>query len=546
MCLSAELFDHSTARASIFPLSNILGSEFLDAYIGLIANQKLQTELYVLSFLLKERVYPGDLWEIIGERSIEAKQEEMLRRYQSVCTNEDSGKHTAVERILLEERRKRCQMEVSLYTQAIEVLEQHWLSRLGARSKHAIRPPSRQTVAPTDYAPLPCTPLACSIAARGRCEIWLMKNDARLIPTATSLMEALSPLHHSISSCIGPSLPLSSTWVTADVQEAFYQSFKQELTMQAELMVTSLATRRSNAYLRNLGLDLLILQAKRRRAHAEIALYTMAIDNLHGYNLSNTSSSTSSNPNILRPLCKETHYYNEDIEDGTEESCGDYEDYEDYEDCEDLDIKSICWRMCLCSLEADEVAGDHSSRKLPAAVYDQEFIRVLVGCIIPEEHIDFLAKLPDYRHIVWPSALQLNDLKIAPATLGSCPYLFATCQNRYLGHRLTFVGQFIFNALAYCFWYQCPFAHCVCLAFEPTATIDLNEGLKAKYMKTRMLQQPQSIPRSFRPVSFYGTTLLGFRFPVEVVLKRLRILYGKNFAEIHGKPNVRAASDSRN
>ncbi|KAG2054376.1 hypothetical protein BDR06DRAFT_414815 [Suillus hirtellus] len=41
MCLSAELFDHSTAQASIFPLSNILGSEFLDAYIGLIANQKV-------------------------------------------------------------------------------------------------------------------------------------------------------------------------------------------------------------------------------------------------------------------------------------------------------------------------------------------------------------------------------------------------------------------------------------------------------------------------------------------------------------------------
>lgn len=75
-------------------------------------------------------------------------------------------------------------------------------------------------------------------------------------------------------------MPLSSTWVTADVQKSFYESFKQELAIQAELMVTSLATRRSNAYLRNLALDLLILQAKRRRAHAEIALYTMAIDNL--------------------------------------------------------------------------------------------------------------------------------------------------------------------------------------------------------------------------------------------------------------------------
>lgn len=84
-------------------------------------------------------------------------------------------------------------------------------------------------------------------------------------------------------------MPLSSTWVTADVQKSFYESFKQELAIQAELMVTSLATRRSNAYLRNLALDLLILQAKRRRAHTEIALYTMAIDNLCQYKFMDTS-----------------------------------------------------------------------------------------------------------------------------------------------------------------------------------------------------------------------------------------------------------------
>ncbi|KAG1869345.1 hypothetical protein DFJ58DRAFT_837653 [Suillus subalutaceus] len=44
--------------------------------------QWLQTELYVLSFLLKDRVYPDDLWEMVGECSIEAKQDETLRRHQ--------------------------------------------------------------------------------------------------------------------------------------------------------------------------------------------------------------------------------------------------------------------------------------------------------------------------------------------------------------------------------------------------------------------------------------------------------------------------------
>ncbi|KAG1846034.1 hypothetical protein F4604DRAFT_1688527 [Suillus subluteus] len=311
MCLSTESFDYSTARASIFQLSNALGS--------LIANQKLQTELYILSFLLKNRVYPGDLWELVEERSIEAKQEETLRRHQSICANRHARRHAAVERILLDKRKRRCQMEVSLYTQAIEVLDQHWLSRFGARSKHFIRPPLRQTIAPTDHLPLPCTPLACSISAREMCKVWRMSHDAHFVPTVTSLTEALSPLNSSISSCTGPSLPLSSTWVTADVQKSFYQSFKQELAIQAELMVTSLATRRSNAYLRNLALDLLILQAKSRHAHAEIALYTTAIDNLCQYKFMDTMHH-----------CPD----DENREDDAEEICRDDEDYEDDEDCE--------------------------------------------------------------------------------------------------------------------------------------------------------------------------------------------------------------------
>jgi hypothetical protein len=39
----------------------------------------------------------------------------------------DPKKHAVVERVLLEERKKRCAMEVTLYSQAIEFFEQHWL-----------------------------------------------------------------------------------------------------------------------------------------------------------------------------------------------------------------------------------------------------------------------------------------------------------------------------------------------------------------------------------------------------------------------------------
>ncbi|KAG2138134.1 hypothetical protein BD769DRAFT_1384676 [Suillus cothurnatus] len=150
----------------------------LDAYIGLIASQKLQTELYVLLFLLKDHVYSGDLWELIGKHSIEVKQEEMLCRHQYICTGGDGGRHALVEQVLIDERR-RCQMEVSLYSQAIDRLEQHWIQ---------------------------------------------------------SSLQAGRPTYISLN-CLGSSMLLSSAWVTSDIQERFFKAFQVELTIQAELML---------------------------------------------------------------------------------------------------------------------------------------------------------------------------------------------------------------------------------------------------------------------------------------------------------------------
>lgn len=139
-------------------------------------------------------------------------------------------------------------------------------------------------------------------------EYWLTKNNTHLIPVAESgywflsKEESRAPISSNVSNvtvslatftaslqCISPSLPLSSTWVTTDVHEGFYNAFQEELNMQAELMTMSLATKNDNAYLRNLGLDLLILQAKMRRAQAEIELYNVAIENAHEFNLCDSS-----------------------------------------------------------------------------------------------------------------------------------------------------------------------------------------------------------------------------------------------------------------
>lgn len=330
--LSPVLFDSSAARISIFHISNSLGTELLDDYIRLVANQKLRTELFVLSFLLKDRVYPADLWELVGERSIEAKQEETLQSHQNSCTGGDDGSHAIVERLLIEERRKRCQIEVSLYSQAIERIKQHRTSLTRTND-----PATREIRMPSAMPKKEVTSLACPIATQEMCEAWLTRNNAYLIPAAEPFIENFnfSPLDGStasvldqstatqeeklksaISNYVTPSLPLLNTWVTARAQEAFYKAFKIELTSQAELMANSLANKHDSAYMRTLEQDLLTLQAKMRRAEAEIELYTLAIDNTHEFNFSDNSSSDQSIP---RPLSEEVYRHEEDVDDGTDE-----------------------------------------------------------------------------------------------------------------------------------------------------------------------------------------------------------------------------------
>ncbi|KAG1814688.1 uncharacterized protein BJ212DRAFT_1361415 [Suillus subaureus] len=332
--LSPVLFDSSAARISIFQMSNSLGTGLLDDYIGLVVNQKLRTELFVLSFLLKDQVYPADLWELVGERSIEAKQEETLRLHQSSCTGGDDGSHAIVERLLIEERKKRCQIEVSLYSQAIERLEQY-----RTPLTHVNDPAKREIMTPSAMSKKEVAPLTCSIATQEMCEDWLMRNEAHLIPAAEPFIENYSPLDGSTVSIldqlttaqeeksksailnhITPSLPLLSTWVTARAQEALYVAFKIELASQAELMARSFANKRDSAYMRPLERDLFTLQAKMRRAEAEIELYTLAIENTHEFNFSDNSSSTSSDQSIPLSLSKEVYRRQEDdVDDDTDE-----------------------------------------------------------------------------------------------------------------------------------------------------------------------------------------------------------------------------------
>lgn len=77
--------------------------------------------------------------------------------------------------------------------------------------------------------------------------------------------------------------------------------------MQSELMIKSLSTRRSNAYIRNSGLDLLILHSKMRRAQAEIKLYMLAIDNTYLSNTSDLSEQNSTMSNSTADVFTGSH-----------------------------------------------------------------------------------------------------------------------------------------------------------------------------------------------------------------------------------------------
>ncbi|KAG0698735.1 hypothetical protein DFH29DRAFT_877803 [Suillus ampliporus] len=73
-------FNASAIRIGMSELSNILtGPQWLDFYIRLIPMETVRTELYLLYFLLRGRVYLGDIWQIVGECLLEAQREESLQ-----------------------------------------------------------------------------------------------------------------------------------------------------------------------------------------------------------------------------------------------------------------------------------------------------------------------------------------------------------------------------------------------------------------------------------------------------------------------------------
>ncbi|KAG1803635.1 uncharacterized protein HD556DRAFT_1437395 [Suillus plorans] len=212
----------------------------------------------------------------------------------------------------MEEKRDCCQLEVSLCSQAISHVEQRWAM------------PMHPNVVPvTDAAYFTATsqhiikPVAtCSVAARNKCETWLRRQQTNPIPpkdiasieSGLPLIGFPSTLGHfafvhleprmlvTVNSD-GPSFSLQSTWITTCLQEALQEARKIELSTQAGLIAAYLDVGGSHTCHRNAQSELIFLRAKMRRAQAEAAVYTLALEN----SPVSTYSDSDSSPRPILP-----------------------------------------------------------------------------------------------------------------------------------------------------------------------------------------------------------------------------------------------------
>ncbi|KAG1906379.1 uncharacterized protein F5891DRAFT_975772 [Suillus fuscotomentosus] len=228
---------------------------------------KLRTELYILYFLLKGRVYHGDIWQIIGGRILEAQTEESLR-----TVKDNKG-------------------------QAIDHVQQRWIM-------HEILP-TTQTNVSTEACSTSIG--AYSAAVQHKCETWLREQDPDFTPVRqlfsdkygysnciTHIEQRMPVIVHSIDS----SFHLSSTWVPPGVQEAFDKACHLELRSQTGLVATYLDMEGYHSHQRNPELELYHLHVKMCRAKAEVEVYELAIGNAPAsdYSDSDASSSLGSRP----------------------------------------------------------------------------------------------------------------------------------------------------------------------------------------------------------------------------------------------------------
>lgn len=85
--------------------------------------KQLQFELRLLLFLLEDHIFSGDLWRLVMAHHIEIMQEAQLHKPEMQPQNHSGGARFSRELELLEDKRDRARLELSLYSQAMDVFQ---------------------------------------------------------------------------------------------------------------------------------------------------------------------------------------------------------------------------------------------------------------------------------------------------------------------------------------------------------------------------------------------------------------------------------------
>ncbi|KAG1726035.1 hypothetical protein EDD22DRAFT_961516 [Suillus occidentalis] len=270
---------------------------------------------------------------MVGVRLLEAQREESLRSISG-----DNAVHAIVERAFMEEKRNRCQLEVSLCSQGIDCVQQRRNLPMRGVAIPAVYNTGRFSAAsrcvPRPAAPYSAHAVAHMTAVKRKCKGWLNRQQGDFTPAKRHSSSKLhlrsndsaSTVHHFNSAhrreCqssvivnhIDPSFCLSSTWVPFDVQDSLNKARKAESSTQAGLVATYLDIDGYNSHQRNTDPELLYLRAKMHHAKAEVEVYELAIENAFASNSPDSaSSSSSSHPTLAPLLSEEIHRYKEYI-----------------------------------------------------------------------------------------------------------------------------------------------------------------------------------------------------------------------------------------
>ncbi|KAG1890558.1 uncharacterized protein F5891DRAFT_1198079 [Suillus fuscotomentosus] len=286
--LSSLLPPSTISRKGALALSSsTAGVDGLRWWIYCQSNPTLQFELRLLLFLLEGHVYSGDLWRLVMARQIEVMQEERFKVYKIQPQNHTSSNHLAMELEFLEDKRDRAQLELSLYSQAMDVFRPH----LGSSCR---RPVSRADgCLSSNFSRVSSMSLHQPELVNAKCSKWLsgmatgVSGDTGpaigdVTDESTSVTSKLLTIYKTL---VLPEIAcrpygMVSTWVEECIEEYYMDDRATEGASLQILILQASDLSNPEAEVRFLEAELSLMQSIHRRAQTEVELLSDAIQYL--------------------------------------------------------------------------------------------------------------------------------------------------------------------------------------------------------------------------------------------------------------------------